>query len=470
MHIRKSAFVLFCLITASTFTFSQQQTIPLNRQLMLDVESEVNQLDRSFHTGFKPYVQSGVIESRNIVILDTVPKKKRGLIFRKLKQENLIIVDTGDFYLTIDPLFNFEFGMDMADTSARADTTTLYRNTRGLMLNGDIGDKVSFGTSFYENQAIFPSYIDSFVQRYDVVPGQGRTKTFKTTGYDYAIAYGYVSIRPVKRLNIQLGHGKHFIGDGYRSLMLSDNAFNYPYLKITTTFGKFQYTNLFADFQNLNIELPTSATTERRFQRKIATVHHLSYLVNKWVELGLFEGMIWKSSKSNGRSEYDDDYLSFINPIIMVRPFQYGLNNENNVMVGLNVKVNLTNKTMLYAQAILDDNTSDKYGYQVGLKGYDLFKVKNLHFQTELNRVEPYTYGHIDSTRSFSHYNQAIAHPLGAGFTESVTLIYLSIYNSTFPLTMIAMERMYLVPAMRNLSSLSVIQQNCSISTLNSAI
>ena len=62
----------------------------------------------------------------------------------------------------------------------------------------------------------------------------------------------YVSYRSDKFFSVQFGHGKHFIGDGYRSLFLSDNSFNYPYLMIQTDLGKIQYTNLYAEFKDIN--------------------------------------------------------------------------------------------------------------------------------------------------------------------------------------------------------------------------
>ena len=63
---------------------------------------------------------------------------------------------------------------------------------------------------------------------------------------------GYVTYRANKMFAVQVGHGKHFIGDGYRSLLLSDNTFNYPFLRIQTTFGKVQYTNLYTEFMDIN--------------------------------------------------------------------------------------------------------------------------------------------------------------------------------------------------------------------------
>jgi len=50
----------------------------------------------------------------------------------------------------------------------------------------------------------------------------------------------------------------------------------------------------------------------------------------------------------------------------------------------------------------------------------DVLGVKNLDFQTEYNHARPYTYQHSDAFTDYTHYNQALAHPLGANFREVV--------------------------------------------------
>ena len=81
-------------------------------------------------------------------------------------------------------------------------------------------------------------------QCYGVVPGRGRAKNFKEDGFDYPVAEAYLSYTPNKFFNFQFGNGKNFIGDGYRSFFLSDVASPYPFLKISTSFWKIKYTNL----------------------------------------------------------------------------------------------------------------------------------------------------------------------------------------------------------------------------------
>lgn len=51
-----------------------------------------------------------------------------------------------------------------------------------------------------------------------------------------------------------------------------------------------------------------------------------------------------------------------------------------------------------------------------------LFSINNLDLQVEYNRVRPYTYAHEDLYRSYTHYHQPLAHPLGANLQETIFL------------------------------------------------
>ena len=66
---------------------------------------------------------------------------------------------------------------------------------------------------------------------------------------------------------------------------------------------------------------------------------------------------------------------------------------------------------------------ANKFGLQLGGKYINAFKVKNLDLQGELNMVKPFTYSHYDSIANFTHYNQPLAHPLGANFVEAIGII-----------------------------------------------
>jgi hypothetical protein len=458
--LKKLLYILFLL---PTVLFAQQLNLPLNR--LFSLNTEVILADSLFYSNFKPCIESHSINLTNYIYSNTKTynKQHRGInnvepwkaridkrefkekFADKFVQESLIIInDTADkFYLTIDPLFNFEFGKDFADKTGEK----LFKNTRGLLVRGNIGKKFSFESSFYENQATYTKYIDDYIVStnklfpqsanyvYDVVPGQGRSKVFKKNGYDYAMASGYISYSPIKLFNIQVGHGKHFVGDGYRSLLLSDNAFNYPYARITTTYKNIQYTNLYTSFMNLTDGgAKTPAHVERLFQKKIGSFQLLSVNLFKRLQLGLFQGMIWEAADSNNNQQVN---FNTFDPVIGVNALSYGLHNKNNVLLGGTLKLKITKSISLYGQYMLDDmysktnrgNIRKKYGYQAGFNYFDLFTIKNLHLQFEYNSVRPYAYAAENTQQSYTHYNQALAHPLGANFNEMVGFINYRLNN-----------------------------------------
>lgn len=422
----KNLFLLFLFIP--TLLFSQQNR-PLNRQWELDTEKKFLQDSTSIPSCFKPAIVSAAHPERD---------KSKSVLYRKIKKESLLMVNDslGQFYLAIDPLFNLELGKDLSDTSSEK----LYKNTRGFLLRGTIGKKFAFESSFYENQATFASYIDQYITgtnklfpslsnyEYNVIPGQGRSKKFKANGYDYAMASGYISYSPCKIVNIQIGHGKHFIGDGYRSLLLSDNAFNYPFARITTTYKNIQYTNLYASFMNLTNggdKIPPGI--ERLFQKKTASFQFLSISLWKHLNMGLFQGMIWEAADSTNRQHVN---FNTFDPVIGVNALTYGFHHTNNVVGGLTLKLKVSNSILLYGQYLLDDlkserkrNVGKKNGYQAGFRYTDVFTLKNLSIQAEYNTVRPYTYAAENPEQSYSHYNQALAHPLGANFNEVIAIL-----------------------------------------------
>ena len=139
---------------------------------------------------------------------------------------------------------------------------TIWNNTRGIIADGKLGDRFTYHSSFLENQSFFPSYITNEVLGKSawIIPGQGESSWSPDSTFDYSMASGHLSYKLSKFSDVQFGTGKNFIGDGYRSMILSDNAFNYPYLRIQTKVGIFQYTNFYMEHMDL-ISNPTEEYT-----------------------------------------------------------------------------------------------------------------------------------------------------------------------------------------------------------------
>ena len=393
--------------------------------------SNFNQLiyaeESDLHTSFKSIIKSDLNFDVDSILESQIQSDYSNWYLRKMFSEHFFLLKGEDYRVVASPIINLTSGKEFIQEK------NTFTNTRGFVIEGDLGKKISFFSSFAENQSIFPDYLDAQIRKNLVVPGQGYARYFKETGFDYAMSSGYVSYRPNKMFAVQFGHGKHFIGDGYRSLLLSDNTFNYPYLRIQTTFWKVQYTNLYTEFQDINyfIDNGTVNYDVMGYAKKYMSSHYLSINATKKLNISLFESVIWRMNHAPGSSGFDVNYL---NPIVMLRPIEFSVGSSGNVLVGLNLKYKLPFSSYLYGQLLLDEFTleqiksnngywANKFAYQLGYKIFNAFSIDNLTLQTEYNLARPYTYSHWNTQQNYAHYNQPLAHPLGANFSELLLLL-----------------------------------------------
>lgn len=329
----------------------------------------------------------------------------------QIEEEGLILV--------ADPLFNFSYGR----TTANDSLYKISNNTRGVRVAGDITKKFSFETSVYETQVFYPIFLDSIADKKTIAFGRGRSKTFKNIGHDIAMSTGYASYSPIEQLNIQFGQGKHFIGNGYRSLLLSDNASPAPYLGITAQLlkNKIQYKSVSSWMQSLT-RLPATNSAEALFKRKGASFRYLSFIPTKNLQLGIFEGVIYQNYiDSIGQTPLPPNFYI---PIIGINTLTNGLSGINNSLLGLNFNYNIAKSYSIYGQYLFDDK--NKNGLQLGGKWFNCFGNKNSWIQLEYNNVSSLTYANTSENilQSYTHTNQNLAHPLGANFNEFLLLAH----------------------------------------------
>lgn len=332
-------------------------------------------------------------------------------------------VNTPDFKLRVNPLLNGQVGFE----SNRDEM--LYINTRGFEVRGSIDDRVYFHTNLEETQLRYPDYVDQYIRDYKV-PGAGFTKNYSgdpfglAQGYDFNIANAYLGVKISKHIGLQLGHGSHFIGNGYRSMFLSDNSAPQFYLKLDTRLWKFHYQNLFMELTSLTSTDTTPG--DSRLGRKYAAIHYLSYKVNPRLTFGFFESTIF-----NRTNDFEFQYL---NPVILYRTVEGMIGSPDNAMLGMNVSWTALKGVQLYGQFLLDELRfseffggngwwGNKYSVQAGFKYLNVLGIQRLDLQGEFNSVRPYTYSHFNIENSYTHYNQPLAHPFGANFREMVGIV-----------------------------------------------
>jgi hypothetical protein len=335
--------------------------------------------------------------------------------------EQFYEVDVKDFYLRVNPVLHIAAG-----TETQEGVATFY-NQRGLSLRGGIGKNVFFQTSFYDSQVGFPNYINQYIDSLGVVPGGALYKNFDSklfnvaNGRDFLLANAYIGINFGKYIGMQLGHNQFFVGDGIRSLFVSDFSPPYFSLKFNTRIWKLHYQNIFAEISADNFMVVNGISEP--VPKKYMAAHFLSYKPNKTLTLGLFESVVF--DRDNNQFE-----LQYLNPIILYRTVEGWIGSPDNVLLGFSFRQDIKRTLSVYGQFMLDDISfrqifdghldwwGNKFGYQIGGKYINAFGIHMLDLQVEWNRVRPYTYSHYDYQANYSNYKQTLAHPLGGNFNE----------------------------------------------------
>lgn len=344
-----------------------------------------------------------------------------------LIKKHLIELKGEDYYLTISPTLNLNYGIDKSDSLG----TRLFQNTRGYHIEGDLFKNFSFSSSFYENQARFTAYEKSYYlsngelypkgNLYSLqnatIPGGARTKPFKEDGFDYAYAIGNFIYAPTKKIRIIGGNNSHFVGSGYRSLLLSDNSIYTPYIQTDIKLSpKWTFIYMRSRLMNL-IRRPFSSNVESYYIPKGLSVNYLTYKANSKLNISLFEGIIWSKGDSISSRPLNAFYYS---PVPLISDFVLKDSNYMNGLIGLNSEYILTKKHRIYNQLAMSNLDPKHIGFQIGYRGYNFGGLKNFMLQLEYNNVPKKLYTSTNNQLNYSNYNLPLAHTKGNSFQEYI--------------------------------------------------
>lgn len=275
------------------------------------------------------------------------------------------------------------------------------------------------GVTFENNLGNYGMQSSGFGQK-PVAMELGRSnRMFVTPGF-------VVNYRANEHFSFSGGYDKNFIGEGYSSLFLSDNASNSPFFRATTSFWRVKYTVLYNSLDNTNsYQLPNQFKTN-----KFATTHVIAIKPTKWLEVQLFESIVWQTRDSLNNRGFD---LNYFNPVIFFRPVEYSLGSSDNALLGGGFNIRPAKNFTLYSQILLDEFLlkevkarrgwwANKFALQGGFKWFNAAGVQGLNILSEINIVRPYTYTHQSNNTNYGHNYSALAHPWGANFYQAVLI------------------------------------------------
>jgi hypothetical protein len=415
-----SLLLLFTMVGAA---HSQSVYQPYSYQFYQKLNPDAYSTKTREHTSLKPFFADDSLLKRRYDSLMNYGSddKQHSWGYRKLFNEHLVDMKNPGSTFYADLLPDLTVGRDFSGQLTTS-TTSL-----GLQVGGTVGNKFYYNVTGYQSSAVLPDYMSTYINQVGIVPGQAYAKTYRTNGYDWSYITAVVSYTPVKYLNISAGRDKTFIGDGYRSMLLSDYSSPYLFFKLTGTLGNVRYMAMWADMND-----PAVTSQYGVFRKKFGVFHYLDWNVSNRLSLGFFDNVIGYFTDDNGQKRPFD--FNYINPLIFMKPINNSSGDPDKSLLGATGKYKISDGVTAYGQFILnefvskdffssDGASTNKYGYQLGFRGTNLFTIKNLNFLVETNNAKPYTYSARSAIENYSNNSEPLAHPWGANFREVVGLL-----------------------------------------------
>ncbi len=329
-----------------------------------------------------------------------------------------------DFSFVADAVANFQLGKSNDDQK-------LFQNTRAIRFRGKIEDRIGFYALISENQERDPLYVQNAVNPYPGLgntglPGQAFFKNFENHpgAFDYFGIRGGITFNAGDKFDFALAYDQFKIGDGFRSLFISDYGAPFYFLK-----ANYHINNQF-DLTSVVAQTIAPFTDAAYFgrdstrPRNYMMFHHLDWQATSFLKVGLFENTIFNGSAGDGKPLGIHNTDPTLGPVSTPEKGK-----TTRSRVGIDFRAVPVRNIELYGQWLIDGVTDwgasfkNRNAWQLGAKYIDAFGIDNLNLQAETNIVRPYAYSSDYVENNYTNYNMPLAHPLGSNFKEVIGLL-----------------------------------------------
>lgn len=334
-------------------------------------------------------------------------------------EPNFLMHSDEDFYFALNPVLYVQSGIENNHSDLK------YIFMRGAEARAKLFNRIGIYTFLAETQEKFPSYMTAKGLDWKAFPGFD----FYSGGpnkkpFDGFMTRAYIDVPFYKdRINATFGYDKNFIGDGMRSLFLSNSGAPYTFLRLRYAFGNVTYQNLFMELMDDFYAAPGS-----RIPKKYASMHYLGLNLGRKVNIGFFESTIFNTpNQINAMGLLPIIYANTLNNRLGDNPDGHQSN------VGMSFKYMPVRYIQIYGQGLVQDidwdnlkngSWKNQFATQLGLKYFNVFEAKDMDLLLEWNTVRPFMYGTEKQLTHYTHYNQPLAHPQENGFQEFIAAIY----------------------------------------------
>ena len=140
-------YIYFSLFTFFS-SFLVSQNLNLNKNMNNDINKFLYSEESNIHTSFKPILKSSFSFNIDSFLLSNYTNNNnKNKYLNKLFSNHLFTLSGEDYNVSVSPIVSFSKGIETVDNKST------FVNTRGYFVQGMLGKKISFSTSFCENLA-----------------------------------------------------------------------------------------------------------------------------------------------------------------------------------------------------------------------------------------------------------------------------------------------------------------------------
>lgn len=397
----RKACISFCFLLTYAFSYGQGQQNQLNPQTLNASLQEIMNAE--------PIYPSSIPNDSISENYDTPPLPSA----LQFLDQSFSLKKDGGFSFRARPLINLTAGSSLTQNDQS------FGAAAGLSLKMEYKNKLRLNGQYSYHGFNAFQFIRQKIENKRIFPG-GSIADNKA----YHLLNFNLEWMPSKYFTFSGGFDEHFIGRGYRSLMMSDAGYSHPFFEINTSVWNIDYSAMWIsmkDIRNRNFDRWND------FENKFAAIHYLSWQITPSFRAGFFEAIVWQGKNEQGERGFEINYL---NPVIFFRPVEFAIGSPDNAMMGVDMDFRFSNQ-LLYFQLMLDEFKfeeikamdgwwGNKQAFQLGWRSFDVFGKENLNMLAEYNYIRPFMYSHRTPFQSYGHYNQPLAHPAGANVMEAL--------------------------------------------------
>ncbi|MBP7434782.1 MAG: hypothetical protein KA799_01360 [Bacteroidales bacterium] len=344
-------------------------------------------------------------------------------IKRKLFEENLISINDSIAKISINPFLDLSIGVDNGHQ-----TQINFINTRGITFLAQISKNLYISSEFYENQAFLPEYYNLLIDSVKFLPGNNWVKDYRERGIDYGLAMGRIQWQATDWMTLETGFNTINLGNGFRNLILSNEARPYPYLHMVFNYRKKILLGNVTGIAYHNSQIIDNINDNLK---NIFSVNYLTFYPLETLSISLIDLTIFHPSNGYLRfSPYTFIFVPEIRSILLRKKPSWSL-------PGCAFNIELPNNKIYYQctfniDDVIANNFKQNFAYQLGFcSNINLSDTTFLlSIRAEYNSVGEHAMDNKYPTTYPIHLYQPLGMWQGENFNELILQLNLLIQNN----------------------------------------